>query len=49
MIAMHLATGYNGFELSFGFCDAIVNDLFGPVTATARVRPTVFWDVYSAF
>ena len=49
MIAMHLASGYFGSELSFEFCDAVVNDLFGPVIDTAGVTPTVFWDVYLAF
>jgi hypothetical protein len=48
-IAKYLALGFNSSELSFEFCDAVVNDLFGPVTNTSRPRPQVFWDVYSAF
>ena len=49
LIAMHLASGYHASELSFEFCDAVVNDLFGPVSDTAGIRPTAFWDVYLAF
>lgn len=48
-IAARLAIGYDRSELSFEFCDAVVNDLFGPVTDTSGPRPEVFWDVYSAF
>jgi hypothetical protein len=48
-IAKSLALGFSTFELSFEFCDAVVNDLFGPVTDTSGSRPELFWDVYSAF
>ena len=48
-IAMYLAFGFNGSELSFEFCDAVVNDLSAPVTNTGGTRPMVFWQVYSAF
>ncbi len=48
-IAKTLALGFNASELSFEFCDAVVNDLFGPVTNTSGPRPQLFWDVYSAF
>jgi hypothetical protein len=48
-IAARLALGFNGSELSFEFCDAVVNDLFGPVTNTSGLRPMVFWEVNSAF
>jgi hypothetical protein len=48
-IAVRLALGYNTSELSFEFCDAVVNDLAGPVTDTCGPRPQIFWDVYSAF
>jgi hypothetical protein len=48
-IATYLALGFNSSELSFEFCDAVVNDLLGPVTNTSGLRPKVFWEVYSAF
>ena len=48
-IAKCLAQGFHTSELSFEFCDAVVNDLFGPVTNTSGPKPEVFWDVYSAF
>ena len=48
-IARFLALGFNTSDLSFEFCDAVVNDLFGPVTDTSGPRPELFWDVYSAF
>jgi hypothetical protein len=48
-IAKSLALGFHTSELSFEFCDAVVNDLVGPVTDTSGPKPEVFWDVYSAF
>jgi hypothetical protein len=48
-IAKRLALGYNASDLSFDFCDMVVNDLAGPVTNTSGPRPQIFWDVYSAF
>jgi hypothetical protein len=48
-IARLLAFGFNTAEISFEVCDAIVNDLVGPVTNTSEPRPELFWDVYSAF
>lgn len=48
-VATCLALGFNSSELSFEFCDAVVNDLSGPVTNTSGPRPQVFWEVYSAF
>jgi len=47
-IATCLALGFNSSELSFEFCDAVVNDLFAPVTNTSGLRPQVFWAVYTA-
>jgi hypothetical protein len=49
VIAGSLALGFHTAELSFEFCDAVVNDLAGPVTNTSGPRPELFWDVYSAF
>jgi hypothetical protein len=48
-IAKFLALGFYNSELSFGFCDAIVNDLFGSYTDTAKPKSELFWDVYLAF
>lgn len=48
-IAKGLALGYNASELSFDFCDMVVNDLTGPVTNTSGPKPQIFWEVYSAF
>lgn len=48
-IARCLALGFHTSELSFEFCDAVVNDLTGPVTNTDGPKPELFWDVYSAF
>ena len=48
-IAEILAVGFNTLGLSFEFCDAIVNDLFGPYTDTAKPKSELFWDVYLAF
>jgi hypothetical protein len=48
-IATCLALGFNHSELSFEFCDAVGNDLYGPVTNTSGRRPEVFWEVYSVF
>jgi hypothetical protein len=48
-VAKRLALGYNASDLSFDFCDMVVNDLAGPVTNTSGPRPQIFWEVYSAF
>jgi len=48
-VAKRLALGYNTSDLSFDFCDMVVNDIFGPVTNTSGPKPQIFWDVYSAF
>jgi len=48
-IAEYLALGFNTRELSFEFCDAVVNDLSVAVTSTSGPRPQLFWEVYSAF
>jgi hypothetical protein len=48
-IAKFLAAGFNASELSFEFCDAIVNDLFHPYIDTLKPKSELFWDVYLAF
>lgn len=48
-IATYLAQGFNRSDLSFEFCDAIVNDLHGVITFADEDRPDLFWKVYLAF
>ena len=48
-IAIYLARRFNGSELSFEFCDAIVNDLHDVITSADEERPDLFWKVYLAF
>ncbi len=48
-IALFLARGFRSSQLSFGFCDAVVNDLFGAITLTGEAKPALFWKVYMAF
>jgi hypothetical protein len=48
-IAIYLARGFNCSELSFEFCDAIVNDVHGVITFADEDRPDLFWKVYLAF
>src|SRR5258708_39521668 len=48
-IAVYLARGFHNSELSFEFCDAIANDIYGVITSAAESRPTLFWQVYLAF
>ena len=43
-IAMRLALDYNTSELSFEFCDMVVNDLAGPITDTSGPRTQIFWE-----
>jgi hypothetical protein len=48
-IAVRLARGFKNSELSFEFCDAIVNGLYGIITSADEERPQLFWRVYLAF
>jgi hypothetical protein len=48
-VVMCLALGYHSSDLSFEFCDMVVNDLAAPVTNTSGPKPNFFWEVYSAF
>ena len=48
-IAMHLAYGFHASEMTFAFCDAVVDDLHGVITSADEHRPKLFWDVYLAF
>jgi hypothetical protein len=48
-IAVCLARGFHNSELSFEFCDAVANDIYGVISFADEIRPTLFWDVYLAF
>jgi hypothetical protein len=48
-IAMHLAYGFHVSEMTFAFCDAVVNDLHGVIVSADEHRPKLFWAVYLAF
>jgi hypothetical protein len=48
-IAIYLAQGFHRSELTFEFCDAIVNDIFGVLTSADEGWPALFFRVYCAF
>jgi len=48
-IALFLARGFHSSELTFAFCDAVINELFSIITATHEHCPEFFWAVYLAF
>jgi hypothetical protein len=48
-VALILAQGFQTPELSFAFCDAVINDLHGVITSADEHRPEFFWEVYLAF
>src|SRR6185436_6138828 len=48
-IALHLARGFHASELTFEFCDAVVSDVFGIITATRSEWPDLFFEIFCAF
>ena len=48
-IARYLARGFHRSELTFEFCDWILNDIHGVITSHDEARPDLFWQVYRAF
>ena len=48
-IAIHLARAFYNSELTFAFCDAVVNDIHGVITGANEELPDLFWSVYLAF
>jgi hypothetical protein len=48
-IAIYLARGFHRSELTFEFCDAVLNDIHGIITSGDEGRPDLFWAVYLAF
>ncbi|MGF6239752.1 hypothetical protein P3T42_001484 [Paraburkholderia sp. GAS38] len=51
--ALVLARGYHDGQLSFAFCDAVVNIMVGKVHSDSVAQrdtwPPLFWDVFLAF
>ncbi len=48
-IAIYLARGFHRSELSFEFCDQVVNEIHGIIVRTNENRPTLYWEVFLAF
>lgn len=49
-IAIHLAVDFHHRLLSFDFCDAILNDLFGEfILGPPQPPPEIFYEIYCAF
>lgn len=48
-IAMYLARGFQDLELTFQFCDAVINDLYSVLVFTDERPPNLFWKVFLAF
>ncbi len=48
-IGIHLASAFHRGEVTFEFCDEIVNDIFGLVTGWDTRWPELFFKVYLAF
>ncbi len=48
-LAVRLARGFDSTELSFEFCDAILNGIHDVITNADEERPALFWSVYLAF
>lgn len=48
-IAACLALGFHNSELTFTFCDAVVNDIHDVITCAGEDRPELFWNVFLAF
>jgi hypothetical protein len=48
-IAYYLAYGFNNIDLSFSFCDAVVDDIHSIITCGDELRPKLFWQVFLAF
>ena len=48
-LAIRLARGFNTSELSFEFCDAVLNGIHDIITNADEERPELFWKIYLAF
>jgi len=48
-IALYLARGFQSSELTFAFCDAIINHLHWVIIRADDRRPELFWAIFLAF
>jgi hypothetical protein len=48
-LAIELARGFHASELSFEFCDAVINDIHSVIIFENEQRPHFFWEIYLAF
>jgi hypothetical protein len=48
-MALYLARGFYSSELTFAFCDVVINDLHGVISIAKEERPDLFWEVFLAF
>lgn len=48
-IAFCLACSFNAAELTFDFCDLVINDLCGAIDLVTERPPDLFWKIYLAF
>ncbi|ATU92262.1 hypothetical protein [Phyllobacterium zundukense] len=48
-LAIELARGFYASELSFEFCDAVVNEIHSVIIFKNEQRPRFFWEIYLAF
>ena len=48
-LALELARGFNASELSFEFCDSVVNEIHSVIILKDEQRPHFFWEIYLAF
>lgn len=48
-LAIELARGFHASDLSFEFCDTVVNEIHSVILFKNEQRPHFFWEVYLAF
>ncbi|PSH59230.1 hypothetical protein CU102_27670 [Phyllobacterium brassicacearum] len=48
-LAIGLARGFHASELSFEFCDTVVNEIHSVMIFMNEQRPQFFWQIYLAF
>ncbi len=48
-LATRLARGFASSELTFEFCDSVVNGIHDVIGNAGEARPDLFWRIYGAF
>jgi hypothetical protein len=48
-LAIELARGFHSSELSFEFCDAVINEIHSVIIFKNEQCPHFFWEIYLAF